>query len=607
MKKLYTLLLLFVVAVSTQSQVVISQVYGGGGNSGATYSNDFIELFNRGTTSQSLNGWSVQYTSANGPTTGTNWAVTNLPNITLLPGQYFLIQEAAGTTPVLALPTPDLDGVTCGCTYTSSTTPTISTTGLTMSANNGKVILSNLTVAETTADPSGVNIMDKVAYGNTTTSGYEGSGPTGTALTASTSASRLSSGCTDTNNNAADFQTGLPTPRNTATTVTVCSTAPSLAISSPLNGTTFNPNTTSVTVNIAVSNFTVAFGAGHIHYSVDGGTVVMKYDTAPIVLSGLSAGSHTVNVSLVNASHLPLSPPVNATVQFTIASFTNVANLAALRADVIANGAGKYYQIASNPIVTFKRANRNQKYIQDATAGIVIDDALATITTTMVAGDAITGLQGQSLLYNGLLELTPISNATIASSGNTVTPQVVTIASVLANPESYESELLQINGVTFDTTTSTTFAANTNYTITAPTATIFRTVFSATEVNYITQTIPTTATNIVAYLGKNTVSVATAPNLYFVSRSLADINLATNINAISGLSVYPNPVKNGVFYINTNANAERIVTVFDVLGKQVFNTKTSDNEINVSSLNAGVYMIEITEEGKTVTKKLVIE
>jgi hypothetical protein len=82
---------------------------------------------------------------------------------------------------------------------------------------------------------------------------------------------------------------------------------------------------------------------------------------------------------------------------------------------------------------------------------------------------------------------------------------------------------------------------------------------------------------------------------------------SVNQNAISGLSVYPNPVKNGIFYINSDANAERIVTVFDVLGKQVLNTTTSQNAINVSSLNAGVYMVQVTEEGKTATRKLVIE
>jgi len=79
-----------------------------------------------------------------------------------------------------------------------------------------------------------------------------------------------------------------------------------------------------------------------------------------------------------------------------------------------------------------------------------------------------------------------------------------------------------------------------------------------------------------------------------------------SFNSISGLSLTPNPVNNGVFFINTDANAERTVTIFDVLGKQVLNTTTSEAAINVSGLNAGIYMVKVTEEGKTSTKKLVI-
>ncbi len=77
-------------AVSTT--IVISQVYGGGGNSGAIYKNDFIELYNRGTTNVSLVGWSVQYASSS----GTSWSKTNLTAFSFAPGQYYLIQEAAG-------------------------------------------------------------------------------------------------------------------------------------------------------------------------------------------------------------------------------------------------------------------------------------------------------------------------------------------------------------------------------------------------------------------------------------------------------------------------------------------------------------------------------
>lgn len=86
-----------------------------------------------------------------------------------------------------------------------------------------------------------------------------------------------------------------------------------------------------------------------------------------------------------------------------------------------------------------------------------------------------------------------------------------------------------------------------------------------------------------------------------------NFTLGTSSNEINGLRVYPNPVTNGTLFIDTDANAEKIVTIFDVLGKQVINTTTSNNAINVGNLNNGVYIVKITEEGKTATRKLVIK
>src|SRR6266545_78317 len=103
-------------AVSTS--LVISQVYGGGGNAGATLKNDFIEVFNRGGAAVSVTGWSVQYASA----AGTTWAVTNLSG-SIPPGKYYLVQEAAGAGGTTPLPTPDATGT------------------IFMSASSGKVAL----------------------------------------------------------------------------------------------------------------------------------------------------------------------------------------------------------------------------------------------------------------------------------------------------------------------------------------------------------------------------------------------------------------------------------------------------------------------------------
>uniref|UniRef100_UPI00286D7F71 lamin tail domain-containing protein n=1 Tax=Flavobacterium sp. TaxID=239 RepID=UPI00286D7F71 len=239
MKKFYTLSLLLALGLSANAQVVISQVYGGGGNTGATYLNDFVELFNRGTVAQSLNGWSVQYTSA----TGTTWTQkTDLPNVMLQPGQYYLIQEAANAAIGIALPTPDLNGVS------TASTPV---TGIPMAGGAGKVVLANSTVFVTGANPTDSQVVDKVGYGTTPT-GFEGTGPTGTALLSTTSASRNSGGCTDTNNNATDFTSGNVLPRNTATTLNAC---PPLSIQeNAISGLKMYPNPASSSLYITSSN-----------------------------------------------------------------------------------------------------------------------------------------------------------------------------------------------------------------------------------------------------------------------------------------------------------------------------------------------------------------
>ena len=182
---------------STPAKVVISQVYGGGGNSGSTFKNDFIELFNAGGTSQVLTGWSVQYASAAGST----WSVTSISG-SIPSGGYYLIKEAAGSGGTTELPTPDAIGT------------------IPMGATAGKVALVNSTTTLSGTCPSGSSIQDFVGYG-TTANCYEGSSPA-TAPSNANSISRGSQGCTDTNSNTADFSAGSPNPRNSSTTQHSC-------------------------------------------------------------------------------------------------------------------------------------------------------------------------------------------------------------------------------------------------------------------------------------------------------------------------------------------------------------------------------------------------
>ena len=94
-----------------------------------------------------------------------------------------------------------------------------------------------------------------------------------------------------------------------------------------------------------------------------------------------------------------------------------------------------------------------------------------------------------------------------------------------------------------------------------------------------------------------------------VGLSYADVTslvLKTAQNEIAGLKVYPNPVSNGVLHVESNLNTERTISLFDVLGKQVLSTTTSNNTINVAALNNGVYIVKIIEGGNTATRKLII-
>lgn len=181
-------------AANAVGNVVISQVYGGGGNSGALWKNDYIELFNRGVTAVSLAGWSVQYASA----TGSSWQKTDLPAFTLAPGQYFLVQQAVGAGGSQNLPAPDATGT------------------IAMSATSGKLALLNVaTLLSATSCPAGATVVDFVGFG--TANCAEGTAVG--ALSNSSAAVRKDNGATDSDNNSADFQIVTAngfTPRNSA-------------------------------------------------------------------------------------------------------------------------------------------------------------------------------------------------------------------------------------------------------------------------------------------------------------------------------------------------------------------------------------------------------
>jgi uncharacterized protein len=173
-------------AAAPSSGIVVNEVYGGGGNSGATYTNDFIELTNRGSAPVSVDGWSVQYHS--GGATGA-WQVTPLSG-SIAPGAIYLVAEAQGMGGTQPLPTPQATG-TIG-----------------MSGTAGTVAVVNGTTALTCADSAACQSasVDLVGYGSAV---INETAPIGGA--SSTDSVQRKDGA-DSDNNANDFAAGAPTP-----------------------------------------------------------------------------------------------------------------------------------------------------------------------------------------------------------------------------------------------------------------------------------------------------------------------------------------------------------------------------------------------------------
>ncbi len=224
-------------ATLISQNLVISQIYGGGGLAGAQYTHDFVELFNRGSSPIDLNSWSVQYASSG----GSNWLPSGaLPNVTLQPGQYFLIQFGSNGAVGSPLPAPD------------HVVPVLMPEGFipNLSSTTGKLsLVNNANRLAASTCPVDSAIIDRVGYG-TSASCFEGGGRA-PDLTITTALKRNTNGCTDTDNNNSDFTTGAPAPRNSASPTNVCNLGADLQAGINANPNSVAPTgTTLITVGV---------------------------------------------------------------------------------------------------------------------------------------------------------------------------------------------------------------------------------------------------------------------------------------------------------------------------------------------------------------------
>jgi uncharacterized repeat protein (TIGR01451 family) len=445
-----------VIGVSTYGQnVVISQVYGGGGATTGTptYTHDYVELLNTGPAPVDINGWSVQYASSTGSTwSGAGLTVLATTPTVLQPGQYFLVRLGTATGALgAALPvTPDATGTTA------------------MSATSGKIALVNNSTALTGTCPTGV--VDFVGYG-TTANCREPFSSTATADNAPAPTSsayslvRLLDGCYDSNRNRFDFVNVLnAVPRNSASTFASCGAATDLSIG--VTGGAACPSTigASATYTFTVTNLgmlssdatvTVTIPAGfNFVSSVPAGTLSMGVLTVPVgaILPGGSANVQ-VNVTLAAVGSYALTGSVSGTavdpvtINDTVVSapsyvpgsgtaikgvFSNLAGAANSTVPTGVSAPAQFFFTTSTSQDVFGRPwmssdGRYMIFKAKNNLGTSLDDMLVRVDTStntadVIAQEGATDLGGGELL--GVIDAVPTINTAgdVAYSAETSAP-----------------------------------------------------------------------------------------------------------------------------------------------------------------------------------------
>lgn len=286
------------------------------------------------------------------------------------------------------------------------------------------------------------------------------------------------------------FAIGRPTGNDLAIGGSVLSSGAIPPVSTP----TFNPvggfYTTAQNVSLSCETESAS-----IHYNTTSSEGPWSDYTAPINVS-----SATTIWAYATKDGMDDSSVTSATYSFPV----EVTNIAALRASATGT---TVYKLTDEAVLTFQQTNRNQKYIQDDTAAILIDDATGVITTSYNLYDGITGIVGTIGLYNGMLQFTPTQNPGAATStGNTVIPEVRTLASLTSADQ---GKLIKVTNVTLDTTSGSFWATAQSITVTQGETTGTIRTFPATD--YSNTAIPSGSVDIVCLVGQYNTTMQISP------------------------------------------------------------------------------------------------
>lgn len=307
----------------------------------------------------------------------------------------------------------------------------------------------------------------------------------------------------------------------------------------------------------------------------------------------------TFDASVLNAeTDITLtSGEIQATIQVkaTAEDFIEVANLAELRA----GEEGKLYRVKSEVVLTAMDSYRNYKYIQDETAGMLIDDKDGLVTTEYVIGNGITGVYGRLASFGEQLQLAMVGNLPEASSESVaIDTLTVSIAELKENSEKYCSRLVRINGLSM--VEATTWEGNKDHKAVAGEDTINVRTFLRNG-DFVGETIPEKF-DLVAIAGIHYENVQVSPRM---KSDIITNQPGTGNQIVSEIhtSLYPNP-SNGEFTVEMDQDAQ--VEIFNAMGVRVQTMNLTSGKHSVRIHQSGVYFVRFSNGNASSVKRVIV-
>ena len=378
---------------------------------------------------------------------------------------------------------------------------------------------------------------------------------------------------------------------------------PAIYIKSPYENQLLSPETNTLDIKFSVFGFTVANATadGHIRYSLDNASPVDKFDTTPLHVTGLTQGTHTVYMELVDNSGNPLSPSVYDEITFTVANYNTINSLNELQTALL----GEYYQLNNEIFITAQQEYPSENsviFAQDETAAIKlwVPESITTLNSSI--NDGITNIKGKLVNNNGIMQLNLMDNIVLTGNNQFQQPEAIDIIDFLTYPDQYVSKLIRIENLTIDRGDDYQFQYRHSYMISDGVFQLPLKVFFKSLEN---TAISTEIVNITG-IASNDMSLA---QIY--PRNNADIEVVTSINnnQIKDLKIYPNPVKSGrKLFISSKSKTDKKIQIYNLSGQQILSTMLADEQpLDLSDISKGVYLLKINQATNLAYFKLIIQ